>query len=52
MLSGKMGVVEPVCENATEPFDCEIAEDPGRDTAVWLESRDVDSPLDKRRSQE
>ena len=52
VLSGNMGVVEPACENATEPFDCETAAEPGRDVGVWLESRDVDILLDKRRSQE
>ena len=48
VLLGKIGVVEPACENATEPFECETAADPGRDP--WLESRDM--LLDKRLSQD
>lgn len=50
MLSRNMGSVESVCERASEPFDCEMAAEFGRDIVVWLESRDVDMLLDKRRS--
>ena len=52
MVSGIIGVVEPVCENAIEPLDCETAEEPGREVGVRLESREADMLLDKRRSQE
>lgn len=52
VVSGNMGVVDPECENATEPFECETAAEPGRDMGVWAESRDADMLLDRRRSQE
>ena len=34
LLFGNIGVVEPAWEKATEPFDCDTAADPGRDTDV------------------
>ena len=48
----KMGVVDPACEYATEPFDCKMTEDPGRDAGVLVSSRDADTLLENRRSQE
>ena len=51
VLSGNIGVVEPEYEKATEPLDCEMAAEPGREGGVRLESRDADMLLDKRRSQ-
>ena len=44
-----IGVVDPACENATDPFECEIAAEAGRDTGE-LESRE--RLLDSRRSQD
>lgn len=46
-----MGVVEPECEKACGPLDCEMAADPGREVGVLLESRDDVIEVDKRRSQ-
>lgn len=51
-LSGSMGVVEPEVEKAMEPLECETAAEPGRECEAWLESREVDTLLDRRRSQE
>ena len=52
VVSGKMGVVEPACENAIEPFECEMAAEPGREMGVVLDSRELDMLLEKRRSHE
>lgn len=49
VLSGSIGVVEPACEKAIEPFECEMAEEPGRDMGVEVDSRELDMLLDKRR---
>lgn len=35
-----------------EAVDCETAAEPGRDCDFWLESREVDIVLDRRRSQD
>jgi hypothetical protein len=45
-----MGVVDPVCEKAYEPLECEITADTGRELGVRLESRDFDMLFEKRRS--
>lgn len=45
-----MGVVEPECEKAREPLECEIAAELGREVGGLLESRDFDILLDKRLS--
>lgn len=50
VLLGSMGVVEPVCEKANDPLECEITAELGREVAGLLESRDFDTLLDKRRS--
>ena len=47
---GSMGVVEPECEKANEPLECEMTADAGRDLGAILESRDLVILLDKRRS--
>lgn len=47
---GSMGVVDPVCENAYEPLECETTADTGRELGVRLESRDFDILAEKRRS--
>ena len=52
VVSGKMGVVEPVCENAMDPFECEMAAEAGREMGVVLDSRELDMLLEKRRSHE
>ena len=49
VLSGSIGVVEPACEKAIEPLEYETAAEPGRDMGVWLDSRELDKLLDKRR---
>lgn len=49
-MFGNMGVVDPECENAYEPLECEITADAGREFGVRLESRDFDMLLEKRRS--
>jgi hypothetical protein len=49
-ILGSMGVVEPECEKANEPLECEMAADAGRDRGAMLESRDFVILLDKRRS--
>jgi len=49
-MLGNMGVVDPACENAYEPLECEITADTGREIGVRLESRDFVMLLDKRRS--
>ena len=47
--SGNIGVVDPACEKAMEPFECETAAEPGRDMGVEVDSRELDMLLDKRR---
>jgi hypothetical protein len=49
-ILGSMGVVEPECEKANEPLECEMTADAGRDLGAMLESRDFVILLDKRRS--
>lgn len=49
MLSGSIGVEEPACEKAIDPLECEMAEEPGREMGVWLDSRELVMLLDKRR---
>jgi hypothetical protein len=49
-IFGSMGVVDPVCEKAYEPLECEITADTGRELGVRLESRDFDMLFEKRRS--
>jgi hypothetical protein len=49
VLSGSIGVVDPACEKAIEPFECETAAEPGRDMGVEVDSRELDMLLDKRR---
>ena len=49
MRSGNIGVVDPACEKAMEPFECETAAEPGRDMGVEVDSRELDMLLDKRR---
>jgi hypothetical protein len=45
-----MGVVEPVCENASDPFEGVIKADTGRELGVRLESLDLLMLVEKRRS--
>ena len=54
VFSEKIGVVDPVFENAREPFEKDMAEDPGREVGVLLVSpdREADMLLDSRRSHE
>jgi Zn-finger nucleic acid-binding protein len=52
VLSGSIGVVEPACEKAIEPLEYDTAAEPGRDMGVWLDSRELDMLLDKRRIHE
>lgn len=52
VVSGKIGVVDPACEKAIEPFECETAAEPGRDMGVELDSRELDMLLDRRRIHE
>lgn len=49
-LPGNMGVVDPAWEKAKEPLECDTAAEEGREAGVLLESRDLDTLLDKRRS--
>lgn len=50
VLSGNMGVVDSVRDGAADMFECETADDPGRDTGLEPESRDAENPLENRRS--
>ncbi len=49
VLLGIIGVVQPACENAADPFECETAAEAGRDTGEF-ESRE--KLLDRRRNQD
>ena len=49
--SGRIGVVEPVVDAALCPLAPGTAAEAGRDVGVLLDSRDVDTVLDRRRNQ-